>query len=145
MEPVKLKKPEAVSILTPESIVGKMFSFYLTAHLFHWNSQTIGEHQLLNELYPKIVELNDEISEYLLGLQIPKRFNEIAVGNSITKPTKFSPQNLLSFVIEGFEFTKQLCEYAEERDLEELCNLASELQQAFNKARLFITYKSWVG
>lgn len=135
------KLPMLGSLLTPEIIVGKMFSFYMKAHLWHWNSNTIGKHLLLDELYPKLVSLNDEISEYLLGLQIPKRFDEAAVAKAITAPGKFSDSALLAFTNEGFEFTKSLCDYAEERELEELCNLSSELQQAFNKARLFITYE----
>jgi len=133
----RLPANTSTSSLTPESIVSKMFSFYTKAHFFHWQCDTIGKHGLLNELYPKLVEFNDEIAEYLLGLQIPKRFGTVTVE----APGMFSDATLRALVDEGFNFTVALCEYAKEKNLEELCNLSSELQQAFNKARLFITYK----
>lgn len=141
-EPAAKKLPILGSMLTPEKIVGKMFGLYMKAHLFHWNSGTIGQHELLNELYPKIVEMNDAITEHVLGLQIPKKLDEAAVAKATALPSeKFSDSSLLSMINEGCAFAEELCDYAEERDVEQLCNLASELSGAFVKARLFTTYK----
>ena len=125
------------STLTPESIIGKLFSLYVRAHFFHWQSDTIGKHELLNELYPKIVEANDTIAEHLLGLQIPKRFGTVTVE----QPGVFSDQSLMSMINDGCTFAEQLSDYAEERDLEALANMAADLRADFTKARLFTTYK----
>lgn len=131
----KVQKP---GTLTPELITAKIFGFYLKAHLYHWNNKSIGQHLLLNDLYPKMVELNDDITEYMLGVQIPKRYGPM---NNIEQPGEYSEANLIKFLDDGFKFSVELCDYAEGRKLEELCNLASELQQAFAKAKLFTTYK----
>lgn len=133
-----VKKVARTTMLTPELITAKLFGFYLKAHLYHWNNKSIGQHLLLNDLYPKLVELNDEITEYMLGVQIPKRY---APMNNVEQPGEYSEANLMKFLEDGFQFSVQLCDYAEGRELEELCNLASELQQAFAKAKLFTTYK----
>ena len=124
-------------ILTPESIISKIFSLYVKTHFFHWQSDTIGKHLMLNELYPKLVELNDSIAEHLLGLQIPIRFGTVTVE----QPGQFSDEAMMNMINDGCSFAEDLCDYAEQKDLEELCNLASELSQAFVKARLFSTYK----
>ena len=123
--------------LTPEIIIGKLFSFHSKAHFYHLQTDTIGKHLLLDELYKALVESKDEIGEYLLGTQIPRRFSNI----SLDPVEPYSDANLTSFLDEGFNFTIKLCEYADQRNLEQLCNLSSDLQGAFNKARLFTTYK----
>ena len=131
------KLPIIGSTLTPEKIVGKLFSFHDRAHFLHLNADTIGKHLLLDELYKGLVEFKDEIAEYLLGIQAPKRMGALTLD-----PIEvFSDAAMMKLLAEGFDFSVSLCEYAEERELEELCNMASDLQKAFVKAKLFTTYK----
>lgn len=125
------------SSLTPETIVGKLFGFHNKAHLYHLQTNTIGKHMLLDELYKSLVDFKDGIAEFLLGAQAPVRFGTI----KIDQVEPYSDAALMSFLEEGFQFTIQLCEYAEGRNLEQLCNLSSELQGAFVKAKLFTTYR----
>lgn len=121
----------------PEYIVGKLFSFHNKAHLFHLQTTTYGNHKLLDTLYNALVDSKDAIAEYLLGVQVPTRFGMITMD----PVESYNDSALLRFLDEGFDFTVRLCEYAKMRNLEQLANLASELQGAFNKARLFTTYK----
>jgi len=143
-ENLKLKKteerkklPMVSTAMTPESIIGKLFSFHNRAHYLHLNADTIGKHLLLDELYKALVDFKDEIAEYLLGIQAPKRLGVIIMDPIET----FSDTAMMKLLVEGFEFSVSLCDYAEERELEELCNMASDLQKAFVKAKLFTTYK----
>jgi len=123
--------------LTPEKIVSTLFNFHNKAHFYHLQTDTIGKHLLLDELYKALVEFKDEIAEYLLGVQVPKRFGPL----TMEQIQPYSDANMLSFLNEGFDFSVELCSYAESKNEEELCNMASDLQKAFNKARLFTTYK----
>jgi len=123
--------------LTPEIIISKLFNFHNKAHFYHLQTTTIGKHKLLDELYKNLVEHKDEITEYLLGIQVPKRLGAL----TIEQIEPYSDANLIKFLNEGFTFTQELCEYAKSQNLEQLCNLSSELQGTFNKARLFLTYE----
>lgn len=134
IKPMTLELPIG---LTPDRIVGKLFSFHNKAHLYHLQTTTIGNHMLLKELYESLEDFKDDIAEYLLGVQIPTRFGYIMIDQ--VEP--YSESNLMAFLNEGFEFSVQLCEYADSKGLEQLCNLSSELQGAFVKAKLFTTYK----
>lgn len=137
------KKEEALLVptmsahMTPEYIVGKLFSYHNTAHFYHLQTDTIGKHLLLDELYKALVEFKDEIAEYLLGVQVPKRLDQVIIDQLLP----YSDEHMLAFINEGFNFSIALCEYAEAHNEEELCNMASDLQKAFNKSRLFTTYK----
>lgn len=130
----KLKKIET---LTPEKIVSTLFMFHNQAHLYHLQTNTIGKHMLLDELYKGLVDMKDEIAEYLLGIQAPKRFGLV----TMMQFPEYSDENMMDMLEKGYNFTVQLVEYGKNKGLEELVNLASELQQKFVKARLFTTYK----
>lgn len=123
--------------LTPEIIAGKLFSYHNKAHFYHLQTDTIGKHLLLDELYKGLVDSKDAICEFMLGSQAPTRFASI----TIDQIEPYSESALMSFINEGVQFSIDLCNYADMRGLEELCNLSSELQGIFTKAKLFITYK----
>lgn len=53
--------------LTPEGIVGKLFSFHNIAHFLHIQSRSYSEHEAMEELYKYLVEAKDDISEDLNG------------------------------------------------------------------------------
>jgi len=134
---MNIKNAAILKNLTPDVIIGKLFSYHNKAHLYHLQTHTIGHHKLLDELYKALVDSKDDIGEYLLGVQVPERFSNVVMDQ--IEP--YSDENLNAFLAEGFQFTISLIEYAKNKNLEELANLASDLQQSFVKAQLFMTYK----
>lgn len=121
--------------LTPDKIASKLFSYHAKAHFFHLQTTSFAQHKALNELYESIEDLKDEICEFILGIQAPKRFGPL----QIESPGQFNDSTLKSFIEEGCAFTMQLCKYAESNKLEQLCNLSSELQGAFVKTRYLLS------
>lgn len=121
--------------LTPEIVAGKLFSFHDTAHFLHLQTSSFAEHKALDEVYHELVDLKDSISEYILGVQAPKRFGVI----KIDQPPAYSPANVQSFAKEMFDFSVQLCDWADEKHLEELCNLSSDLQKVAAKLKYLLT------
>lgn len=127
----------SMGMLTPDIIMSKLFNMHTKAHFYHLQTTTFAQHNMLDTLYKDLIESKDAISEYLLGIQAPKRFNSIT-----TEPVEpFSEEAVARFLDEGFGFTVALCDYAEQRKLEELCNLSSNLQGSFAKAKYFNTFK----
>lgn len=134
METQKLKKVES---MTPEKIVSTMFLFHNQAHLYHLQTNKYALHKMLDGLYTGLETKKDEIAEYLLGIQAPKRFGNITMQQF----PEYSEENMMDMLEKGYNFTVQLVNYSKGHDLEELANLAAELQQIFVKAKLFTTYK----
>ncbi len=125
------------STLTPDKIVSTLFSMYNIAHVYHLQTQSYAKHMMLKEVYEGLGEFKDSISEFLLGIQAPKR-----LGNITLAPIPgYSDGSVEKFLHQGCEFTKQLCAYAESIDYEQLCNLSSELQGLFTKAVYLNTLK----
>jgi hypothetical protein len=123
------------SILTPEVIIGKLFSFHDAAHFLHLQTTSFAEHKALDETYKDLVDLKDDISEYLLGIMAPKRFSSIK-----TDPIpSYSTANVTKFAQDIFDFSVQLCDWADEKHLEELCNLSSDLQKVGVKLKYLLT------
>ena len=123
--------------MTPDTIVSKLFNLHSKAHFYHLQTTSFAQHNMLDSLYKDLVESKDAIAEYLLGIQAPKRFGTIT-SEAIEA---FSEEAVAKLIEEGFQFTISLCSYAEQRGLEELCNLSSNLQGSFAKARYFNTLK----
>ena len=121
--------------MTPDSIMSKLFNMHTKAHFYHLQTTSFAQHKMLNELYDDLLESKDGISEYLLGVQAPKRFG--ALTQEPIEP--FSEEAVARFLDEGFQFTVALCGYAEQKNLEELCNLSSNLQGSFAKAKYLNT------
>jgi hypothetical protein len=124
-------------ITTSDEIASMLFYLRDVAHFFHLQTDTYAKHKMLNALYESIASSQDSICEFLLGVQAPKRFKIITIADI----PMYSELELTSMLEQGFQFSIAICDYAEENKLEQLCNLASELQGAFVKAKLFYTYK----
>lgn len=131
------KKEKVKGSLTPDIIAGKLFSFHDKAHFFHLQTTGFAQHKMLDELYTELVGMKDEICEYLLGVQAPKRFPTI----TLTQVQPYSDDNVTKMLDEGFQFSIKLCEYAESKNLEQLCNLSSELQGLIIKCKYLNTLK----
>ncbi len=135
--PVSKVKTTATAGLTPDKIVSKLFSFHNIAHFFHLQTTSFAQHKMLDEVYGGIGGLKDSISEYLLGCQAPKRFSSLTLDSV----PAYSEGAVVSFLKQGYDFSCQLCEYAESHDYEQLCNLSSELQGIFVKGQYLNTLK----
>ena len=133
------KKPvtKSTGVLTPEKIVGKLFSMHNIAHFLHLQTTSYAQHKMLDDVYNGLVGSKDTIAEYLLGIQAPKRFGPIVLDPI----PSYSEGVVSSFLQQGFDFTCMICEYAEEKELEELCNLASDLQGIFVRGKYLNTLK----
>jgi hypothetical protein len=123
--------------LTCDSIMNTLFNLHDKAHYYHLQTTSLAQHLMLKELYEALEEHKDAICEYLLGVMASKRFGP-RVKDSCPN---FSDAVLNQFLDEGFKFSMDLCAYAEEKKLEELCNLSSNLQGSFVKARYLNTLK----
>ena len=123
--------------MTPDSVISKLFNMHSKAHFYHLQTTSFAQHNMLDALYKDLVDSKDAISEYLLGIQAPKRFGGLT--SEAVEP--FSEEAVAKFLEEGFQFTVALCDYGEQRHLEQLTNLASELQGSFAKAKYFNTFK----
>lgn len=118
-------------------MVGKLFSLHNKAHLFHLQTGSYAMHKNLDGLYSALETYKDSIAEYLLGTQIPKRFGTI----TIDQVGAYSDGAVMTMLEEGCELTQQIYEWAESKKMDQLCNLAAELEGEFVKAKLFTTYK----
>lgn len=130
----KLQRP---SIMNPDMIVSKLFYYHNCAHFYHLQTTQFSTHKNLDKLYKELVDHKDSIAEFLLGVQIPKRFGTL----NTEQVMPYSEQNVIKLIDDGIAFSKQLCTYAEANEWEELCNLSSNLQGSFVRAKLFTTYK----
>lgn len=123
--------------LTPDKIVSKLFSMHNIAHFLHLQTMSYAQHKMLDEVYTGLEGMKDSICEYLLGAQAPKRFSSL-----ILEPIpSYSEGAVIRFLDQGVLFSVQLCEYADSKNLEELCNLSSELQAIFVKGKYLNTLK----
>lgn len=123
--------------LNPVEIQNKLFSLHDKARFYHRETTSYGYHKFLNDLYTAIGESEDAICEFLLGIMAPKRFGSVTIESI----PPYSEKSLMDFLNQGYDFTCRLCEYADKHKLEELCNLSSELQGEFAKAKYFMTLK----
>ena len=146
-EPIKdeIKTVEAPPIVptiktinyTPEYCVGRLFSLYNTAHFYHYQTDNHATHKALEHLYQKLVCYNDEISEFLLGMQVPRRFEYVVIDE--IKP--YNETALLDFLEAGCDYAKGLCAYADAKGWEALEDMAGELCKVFIHTKLLISYK----
>jgi hypothetical protein len=123
--------------MNPDMIMSKLFNMHTKAHFYHLQTTSFAQHNMLKGLYEDLEDSKDAISEYLLGIQAPKRFG--ALATEAVEP--FSEEAVAKFLDEGFGFTVALCDYANAKGLEELCNLSSNLQGSFAKAKYLNTLK----
>lgn len=125
------------SSMTPDSIMNMLFRMDSVCEYFHLQTTSFAQHKMLDELHSGIEDAKDSICEYLLGIQAPKKFGSLSQNYS----ESFSDSNLSKFLDQGFKFTVDLCAYAESKNLEQLCNLSSELQGVFVKGKYLNTLK----
>ena len=122
--------------MCPEDIANKFFSLYMAAQFYHWQTTSIAQHGMLGEVYDAVGDAKDTIMEYLLGVQAPTRLTSSPVAET---PAPFSDQSVAKMLDDGFQFTIAMMAYADSRGIEELKNLASDLQGVFGKAKYLNT------
>jgi len=135
-----MEQPKQLTLrvsMSPDMIRNRLFTDHAVAHDFHLATATLSQHLMLKELYEALEGHKDAICEFLLGIQAPKRFNKMSIGDT----PLFSDQSLVKFLEEGCEFSKRLCTYGKEVGYEELTNLASNLQGSWVKSKYLNTLK----
>ncbi len=124
--------------MNPDMIMNKFFTLYMAAQFYHWQTTSVAQHGMLGEVYDAVGDAKDTIMEYLLGVQAPTRLTTPPVAET---PAPFSDQSVAKMLDDGFQFTIAMMTYADSRGLEELKNLASDLQGVFAKAKYLNTLK----
>lgn len=122
--------------MCPEDIASKFFTLYMAAQFYHWQTTSIAQHEMLGGVYDSVHGAKDTIMEYLLGVQAPTRLSTPPVAET---PAPFSDQSVAKMLDDGFQFTIAMMSYADMKGLEELKNLASDLQGVFGKAKYLNT------
>lgn len=135
MEPIKGILRKSSSVLTPEKIVSILFQAHTQFHFYHLQTTSYAQHKALDGFYTALIDYKDNISEFLLGVQAPKRFSTITTGPIIS----YSLPNINKSLDVLFEFTQDLCDYADKQNFEQLCNLSSELQGDVIKTKYLLT------
>ncbi len=121
--------------LTPEIIQSKLFSMRTQAHKFHLDTRSYAEHQTLSELYSKLGDFADEISEKLMGYQGGKR---IGVGK-LDELKVYSQDAVNKMVKDGAEFSYSLYEWAGNKKYCDLENIAQSLSGLFAETAYQLT------
>lgn len=132
---LKVKKEDNGATMTPEGIVGKLFSFHNSAHKFHLDTKSFATHKALDELYTSLVGFKDGISELLMGYNNGKRIGKIRLDDI----PDYSDDAVRKMLMEGMEFSKMLGEWAEEKNYCDIENTAQSLSGQFSKTLYLLT------
>ena len=135
-KPAQSNQVVSKELTSIESIVNTFFTLYVKAQYFHWQTSSFSKHKMLGEIVDSIDELKDKVVEYLLGVQAPKKLSS---SPKIDNITEYSDNNVAIYLEEGFQFTVSLIKYGKENNLEELVNLASDLQEVYAKSKYLNT------
>jgi DNA-binding ferritin-like protein len=129
------KLPTKETGLTPDTIYHTLIMLYDTAVHYHLTTTSYAKHKMLDKLYNGLQDYKDSISEYLLGIQAPKRFSTPPAVTIVA----YSDSAVGKLLQDGFSFSVSLCAYADSNGYEQLCNLSSELQGLFVKSKYLNT------
>ena len=119
------------SILTLESIAGKLTYFHEQIHLLHWQTTSYSQHIALGALYDFIQDFKDDIVEKIMGY----------TGK---RPTIFKIDSLiecepLSCVSDIMQFATDLKQYGDNNNYHDVGNLADTLSGEAAKTKYLLT------
>lgn len=135
---IKIKKEmeEQPSVdMTPESIVGRLFSFHDIAHKFHLDTKSFACHKALDELYNSLVSFKDDISELLMGYNGGKRIGKIKIEDI----PEYSDDAAKKMVKDLLKFASDLEEWAESKNYCDIENTAQSLSGQASKTLYLLT------
>lgn len=134
---IKVKKETEgeVKDLTPEFIVGKLFSLHNTAHKFHLDTKSFAAHKAFNEVYTSLVEFKDDISELLIGYNKGKRIGKIKLDDI----PDYSDEAAKKLADDIMSFARDLEEWAEEKEYCDIENTAQSLSGLGSKLSYLLT------
>lgn len=123
-----------INELTIDKIVSNLMVAKVNFHILHFQTKKFSIHEALGELYETITSKGDDIIECLLG-----RFNtRISPNIQITcNPLMFEETELnIRDNINLFNnFVEELFVWSNEKNYQDIANLAAELSQLVNKAK----------
>jgi hypothetical protein len=131
--PQEMLQQTAMSVMTPEAVMGKLIYLEAQAHYNHLNTNSFAAHKALDELYTGIAGFKDTIMELLLGYQAPLRLGKVDIPMiSVVKEN-------LALVDEVCKFAKTVGEWSEENGWCGLKNVSDELEALGTKVKYLFT------
>lgn len=130
---IKVKKENGD--MTPEMIVGRLFSFHDTAHKFHLDTKSFAIHKAFDELYNGLVSFKDDLSELLMGYNNGKRIGKI----KLDEIPDYSDDAAKTLAKDIMEFASNLEEWAEEKGYCDIENTAQSLSGLGSKTLYLLT------
>jgi starvation-inducible DNA-binding protein len=126
-----------------KTYLASTFSYYLKAHMFHWNVEgpDFGElHEFFSNIYEDAYSAVDPIAEYIRTLEeyAPgslTRFNELSqIQDQIKVPrARLMLEELLADTQTMVDMSKQAFDAATAEGREDIANFAAERQSAHGK------------
>lgn len=131
--PTEMLQQTAMSIMTPEAVMGQLIYLEAQAHYCHLNTTSYSEHKALDELYSGIGGFKDTVMELLLGYQAPQRLGKVEIPPvSVVKDSR-------ALAIELSKFAHSLGEWSEENGWCGLKNVADEMEALGTKTKYLLT------
>lgn len=120
--------------LTVTEIANVLMRADVQFHIFHFDTRSYAQHKALDKFYSGIIDKSDEIIEVVLG-----RLNT-RLGQVQMKPlSQFSDQTLRSEIDDLHTFSERLFDWANDKNYQDVSNLAAELQQLCNQTKYLLT------
>lgn len=130
--PEKIMESKTEQGMSMESVASKLSSFYEQAHLYHWQTFGLGEHEALGDLYDLVFGLKDEIIEKMMGYS-----NRRIKSFKVEQAKDYSPGGPTVLASEIIAFAKQLQDYGCDNNMPDIENIA----QSFSGSAAKIKYR----
>lgn len=119
------------TVMSLESIAGKLTYFHEQIHLLHWQTMSYAEHQALGDLYDYVHGFKDDVVEKLMGYmgKRPKAF----------KIDPIKEATCTQVVQELCDWSYQLYEWAGANHYCDVENMAQELSGKAAKTKYLLT------
>lgn len=130
--PEKIMESKTEQGMSIESVASKFSSLYEQAHLYHWQTFGLAEHEALGDLYDLIFGLKDEVIEKMMGYS-----NRRIKSFKVEQAKDYSPGSPTNLVNEVISFAKQLEDYGSSNNMPDIENIA----QSFSGSAAKIKYR----
>ena len=112
-----------------------LFAIRDQAHMFHWQTTSIAQHEALGEFYEDFIEKTDDLIENIMG-----KMGRPSLAQGTITVSGYSDTELAQFIKDATNVLSiQLPQFVEAEGNEEIFNIAQELQSLINKLSYLIT------
>lgn len=117
------------------NFVLSLFAVRDQAHMFHWQTNSIAQHEALGEFYEDFIEKTDDLIENIMG-----KMGRPSLAQGTITISGYSDTELAQFIKDATNVLSiQLPQFVEAEGNEEIFNIAQELQSLINKLSYLIT------